>query len=53
MLINFKEKKQSTNGKMFWYIVVATIPAALAGFLLDDIIDGVIRNNIWLILLMH
>ena len=44
-----KEKKQSTNGKMFWYIVVATIPAALAGFLLDDIIDGVIRNNIWII----
>ena len=44
-----KDKKQSTNGKMFWYLVVATIPAALAGFLLDDIIDGVIRNNLWII----
>ena len=44
-----KEKKQSTNGKMFWYLVVATIPAAIAGFLLDDIIDGVIRNNLWII----
>jgi undecaprenyl-diphosphatase len=44
-----KDKKQSTNGKMFWYLVVATIPAAIAGFLLDDIIDGVIRNNIWII----
>ena len=43
------DKKQSTNGKMFWYLVVATFPAALAGFLLDDIIDGVIRNNIWII----
>ena len=44
-----KEKKQSTDGKMFWYLVVATIPAAIAGFLLDDIIDGVIRNNLWII----
>lgn len=44
-----KDKKQSTDGKMFWYLVVATIPAAIAGFLLDDIIDGVIRNNLWII----
>ena len=44
-----KDKKQSTNGKMFWYLVVATIPAALAGILLDDIIESVIRNNIWII----
>lgn len=46
---DFKDKKQSTNGKMFWYLVVATLPAALAGLLLDDIIEGVIRNNIWII----
>ena len=46
---DIKDKKQSTNGKMFWYLVVATIPAALAGLLLDDIIENVIRNNIWII----
>ena len=44
-----KNKKKSTNGKMFWYLVVATIPAAIVGFLLDDIIESVIRNNIWII----
>lgn len=44
-----KDKKKSTNGKMFWYLVVATIPAALAGLLLDDVIENVIRNNIWVI----
>lgn len=46
---DIKDKKQSTNGKMFWYLVVATIPAAVAGLLLDDVIEGVIRNNIWII----
>ena len=44
-------KKKTTNGKMFWYLVVATIPAALVGLLLDDIIENVIRNKIWLIAL--
>ncbi len=36
---------------MFWYLIVATIPAALAGLLLDDIIEGFFRNQIWLIAL--
>lgn len=44
-----KEKKKSTNGKIFWYLVVATIPAALVGLLLDDVVENVIRNNIWVI----
>lgn len=44
-----KDKKKSNEGKMFWYLVVATIPAAIMGLLLDDIIENVIRNNIWII----
>ncbi len=48
---DIKTKKKTTNGKMFWYLVVATIPAALVGLLLDDIIENVIRNKIWLIAL--
>ena len=43
-----KNKEKSTNGKMFWYLVAATIPAALAGFLLDDIVENVIRNQSWI-----
>ncbi len=46
-----KAKKQTTNGKMFWYLIVATIPAAIAGLLLDDLIETVIRNKIWIIAL--
>ena len=34
---------------MFWYLVVATIPGALLGFLLDDVIENIFRQKIWLI----
>lgn len=43
------KKEKSTNGRIFWYLVVATIPAALSGLLLDDIVENVIRNKIWII----
>lgn len=36
-----KEEK----GKLFWYIVVATIPAAVVGVLFEDIIENAIRSN--------
>ena len=43
--------KDSLNNRMFWYLVIATIPGALAGLFLDDIIEGVFRKQIWLIAL--
>ena len=46
-----KKKKVKKQGRMFWYLVVATIPAALVGFLLDDVIEGFFRGQIWLIAL--
>ena len=46
---DIKDKKKSTNGRMFWYLVAATIPAALAGLLLDDVIENVVRGNLWII----
>ena len=33
-------KKESKENNMFWYLVVATIPGALFGFLLDDFIES-------------
>lgn len=48
---NVNSKKKTADGKMFWYLIVATIPAALVGFILDDIIEGFFRNQIWLIAL--
>lgn len=46
----FKGKK-STENKIFWYLVIATIPGALAGLLLDDVVEGFFRKQIWLIAL--
>lgn len=45
----FSFKNLTKEGKIFWYIVVATIPGALAGFLLDDFLEEAVRNNILLI----
>ncbi len=41
--------KESFQNKMFWYLVIATIPGALIGFLLDDVVENVFRTKIWLI----
>ena len=46
-----KKKKVKKQGRMFWYLVIATIPAALVGFVLDDLIEGFFRGQIWLIAL--
>jgi len=39
------------EGRIFWYIVVATVPAAIAGVLFEDVIENAIRNNYILIAL--
>ena len=43
------KKEDSFDNKMFWYMVLATVPGALLGFLLDDIVENVFRKQIWLI----
>ena len=39
------KKKKSVEGRMFWYLVAATIPAAIAGLamelLIGDVLDGI------------
>ena len=37
------------DGIMMWYIVAATIPAAIVGVLFEDTVDEVIRTKYWLI----
>lgn len=39
------------EGKIFWYIVGATIPAALAGVLFESTIENIVRSNFILIAL--
>ena len=43
------KKQDSKENKMFWYLVIATIPGALFGFLLDDFIEEKVVDKIWLI----
>lgn len=33
------------QGKILWYLIAATIPAAIAGLLFEDVIEEVIRGN--------
>lgn len=42
-------KEESNNNKMFWYLVIATVPGALIGALLNDIVEKVFRTELWLI----
>lgn len=44
--------KNSHDNRMFWYLIIATIPGALAGVLLDDIIENVVRGQIGVIALL-
>ncbi len=37
------------EGKLFWYIVLATIPAAIVGVLFEEAIEEVVRKNYLLI----
>ena len=41
------KKKDSFENKMFWYLVIATIPGALFGFLLDDFIEESVADKIY------
>ena len=40
------KKKHTTDGRMFWYIVFATIPAGVLSLILDKISDKLIGDNL-------
>ena len=46
------KKKDSFENKMFWYLVLATIPGALVSFLFEDIVENVVRGNVFIIALV-
>lgn len=39
------KKENSTEGKIFWYLVIATIPAAILALILDKISEMIIGDN--------
>lgn len=38
------KKEKSTEGRMFWYIVAATIPGGIIGFVLDHFVGDALSN---------
>ena len=40
------KKEKSTSGRMFWYIVIATIPGGAIGFLLDHFLEGALTKPV-------
>ena len=42
-----KDGKKTFENTMFWYLIIATIPGALFGYLLGDLIEARIRFLIW------
>ena len=40
------KKKKTEEGKMFWYIVFATIPAGILSLVLDKISDKIVGSNL-------
>ena len=41
----FTKGIKDKQGKMLWFLIIATIPAAIAGLLFEDIIENAIRSN--------
>lgn len=39
------KKENSVEGKMFWYLVIATIPAGVLALILDEISEKIINGN--------
>lgn len=46
------KKKPNLDGKIFWYIVIATIPAGILSFVLDKIVKKIIGDNLNLEMLL-
>lgn len=40
------KKEKSTEGKIFWYIVIATIPAGVLSLVLDKVSEKLLGNNL-------
>ena len=40
------KKEKSLDGKIFWYLVIATIPAGIASLILDKVSDKIVDGNL-------
>ena len=49
ILMNGFTKPKTTDGKLMWFILIATIPAAIFGVLFEETIEELLRGNFILI----
>lgn len=47
----FTKGIKDEQGKLLWYLIIATIPAAIAGVLFEEVIEKAIRSNFLIIAL--
>lgn len=47
----FTKGIKDEQGKILWYLIIATIPAGIAGVLFEEVIENAIRNNFIIIAL--
>lgn len=47
----FTKGTKDDDGKILWYLVIATIPAGIAGVIFEEVIENAIRNNFIIIAL--
>lgn len=47
----FTKGIKDDQGKILWYLVIATIPAGIAGVLFEDVIENAVRGNFLIIAL--
>ena len=40
------DEKTTSTGKMFWYLVVATIPAGILSLILDKLAENIVGDNL-------
>ncbi len=45
-------KRKENSLKLFWNLIIASIPAFTAGFLLEDLVDKYFRTNFWVALFL-
>lgn len=46
------KKKKTFESRMFFYLVLATIPGVIVGLLFEDIIDSLVRGNVLIIAIL-
>lgn len=46
------KKKKTFESKMFWYLVLATIPGAIIGMAFEGVIESFVRNNVVMIAIL-